>query len=342
MGRRITQLLCAISVITLAHAAPTLGIEGDHFTIDGKPQFLLLVSYFDAVRASDQSLESDFAWLRANRFDGLRIFPNWWNVTKDDGFPPDTLFDGDGNIRPAQLARLKTVLGRATAHNLIVDLSFAHETVRGLSALRDDQVGKPQGELPVNQVRADACEHAFVSVTKELLPYRNLFFDIQNEFNGRVTHLSNEEVSRFAAAIKRADPSRLLTASLANEIGPEEVAKRTNAVGVDVIAWHESRNPWRFDAMDALARAAKSVSQKPLYFGEPASFEDAGLSVDQFLVAVTKAKAGGAAAWTLHTEHGFDLHARSLRDQLTAPERQFAEQAAARLDATPWGISRNR
>ncbi|MFI5051129.1 MAG: hypothetical protein ACHQEA_14835, partial [Gaiellales bacterium] len=43
-----------------APTAPSLGIAGASFTIDGRPRFLLLVSYFDALRASDATLEADF------------------------------------------------------------------------------------------------------------------------------------------------------------------------------------------------------------------------------------------------------------------------------------------
>ena len=52
-----------------------LGVEGPRFTVDGAPRFLLVVSYFDALRASDATLAADFAWLRRHGIDGVRIFP---------------------------------------------------------------------------------------------------------------------------------------------------------------------------------------------------------------------------------------------------------------------------
>src|SRR5438132_1128764 len=77
--------------------APVLGIAGPAFTLDGRPRFLLLVSYFDALRASDAALEADFAFLRRSGVDGVRIFPNWWRCEAErqcGGHPaPDTLFE---------------------------------------------------------------------------------------------------------------------------------------------------------------------------------------------------------------------------------------------------------
>ena len=112
-----------------------LGVDGPRFTVDGTPRFLLVVSYFDALRASDATLEADFAWLRRHGIDGVRIFPNWWRcaaVRQCGGHAgDDTLMAApDGALRPAVLARLKAVLAAAGRHGLIVDLSFARETVR--------------------------------------------------------------------------------------------------------------------------------------------------------------------------------------------------------------------
>ena len=114
---------------------PVLGVDGPRFTVDGTPRFLLVVSYFDALRASDATLEADFAWLRRHGIDGVRIFPNWWRcaaVRQCGGHAgDDTLMAApDGALRPAVLARLKAVLAAAGRHGLIVDLSFARETVR--------------------------------------------------------------------------------------------------------------------------------------------------------------------------------------------------------------------
>ena len=315
---------------------PVLTIVGDRFAVNGEPRFLVFISYFDALRASSATLEKDFQYLRDSGFDGIRVFPNWWDERIETGFPSDTLLDGHGQLRPGRLDALKRVLDCAASHALLVDVSFAYETVPGISELRDDDVGKSQGELPVNHVHVDEYERGLTRIIEALRPYRNLFVDIQNEYNGRVTHLSDDEVRRLRAAIKLADPERLVTASLANEIGPAEVAQRSNAVGVDIVGWHESRNPWRFDEMDELVRRAKRGSSKPIYLGEPAPLED-GVIAENAITAVTKAKQGGAAAWTFHTHSSFDLSRGPLKDVQTGEERKFIESFAPRLRAAAWG-----
>jgi len=175
-----------------------------------------------------------------------------------------------------------------------------------------------------------------VAVTNELQTYRNIFIDIQNEFNGRITHLDKEQVKRLRDAIKKADPRRLVTASLANEIGPEEVAEDTNELELDIVAWHESRNPWHYDTMDELTRRVKGVTNKPVYFGEPA-YMDEGHGVDHFIAAVTNAKKGGAAAWTLHTQHGFDLADARFFEKISDAEKLFLDQYKRHVDQTTWG-----
>lgn len=329
----LSALLCPSWAV---FPARELAVAEGKFTVDGTARYLVFISYFDALRATPASLESDFQYLRENGFDGVRIFPNWWDLRARKEFPSDTLMDGEGNLRPDRLAVLRSVLDCAARHGFLVDVSFAYEPVEGLSELRSDQIGVPQGALPVNHVKLEAYKRGLSQVARELRVYRNILIDVQNEFNGRITHLSDDEVRELIAAIKEVDPGRLVTASLANEIAPEEVAARTNAVGADVVAWHESRNPWRFDAMDQLVERVRMATKKPVYLGEPAVMED-GLTALEFIAAVTNAKKGGAAAWTFHTRAGFDLSSRSIRDALTEQEREFVRRFRKPLHATAWG-----
>src|SRR3954454_19967477 len=101
-------ILAAAAPPAAAPAVPILGIAAAAFTIDHRPRFLLLVCYFDALRASDAALEGDFTFLRRAGLDGVRIFPNWWRCEAErqcGGHPaPDTLFEpGTGRVRPDRL-----------------------------------------------------------------------------------------------------------------------------------------------------------------------------------------------------------------------------------------------
>jgi hypothetical protein len=68
---------------TALAATLELGIDEEMFTVNGTPQFLVFVSYFDAMDVSATNLHSDFAYLRSKGVDGVRIFPNWWDVQQD-------------------------------------------------------------------------------------------------------------------------------------------------------------------------------------------------------------------------------------------------------------------
>ena len=164
-----------------------LGVERDHFTVNGQAQFLVLVSYFDALRASDETLESDFAYLKAKGINGIRIFPNWWDwndqAVPKIRFSKRTVFDAQGNLRAEPLVRLRTVLDKALAHGLIVDVSFAYEVVRDLSALTEAHLTGPSHNL-TNRVKLDAYRRGIMAVTRELKPYQHIFFDLQNEYDG--------------------------------------------------------------------------------------------------------------------------------------------------------------
>jgi len=328
--------VCGIAAMAADAERPALTISDDRFVVNGEPRFLVFVAYFDALRASAETLEGDFNFLRAVGVDGIRIFPNWWNWANMRQFPEDTVVDGNGELRPDRLSKLVEVIETAGKHALVVDVSLAYETVGGLSTLREEDLGKSQGALPVIHVDMQKYEKAVASLARHLQSYRHIFIDIQNEFNGRITHLEQEEVARLRDAIKKADPDRLVTASLANEIGPEAVARVSNELGLDVVGWHESRNPWRYDAMDELTRRAKAVTRKPIYLGEPAYMGDE-YSVENFITAVSKAKQGGAAAWTFHTQSGFDLSRQPLTALLTKDEKAFLESFKSRVDKVAWG-----
>src|SRR3954471_10410845 len=85
-----------------AAAQANLGVEGDHFTVNGQPRFLTFISYFDGLDAADSG--SDLQYLRAQGFDGVRIFPNWW-TTAGVSWAGDTLIRSDGSLDPDTVMR---------------------------------------------------------------------------------------------------------------------------------------------------------------------------------------------------------------------------------------------
>lgn len=322
-----------------APAPPAVGIAGAAFTVDGAPRFLLLVSYFDALRASDAVLDEDFRWLRAQGIDGVRIFPNWWRCEAQrrcGGHPgPDTLFEApSGGLRPDRLARLRAVLAKAAAHRLVVDLSFARETVApgpDGARLAPDAYGK--GLAAAMAALGDTAPHVVV--------------DLQNEVDhNRVFARGAADDARQVAALAHriARPGRILMVSSGE--GDVELYTFCGTPGpcpagarpMDAIAVHDTRRADWVDRTAAVAAAMRAIGDrrgvKPVYFQEPYAWQDetAADRVARFHRAAAGARTGGAAAWLFHTRSGFILRERSMKAQMAADERRAIEGLRAAVD----------
>jgi hypothetical protein len=314
--------------------APVLGVDGARFTVEGTPRFLLVVSYFDALRASDASLEADFAWLRRHRIDGVRIFPNWWRcaaVRQCGGHAgDDTLMAApDGGLRPAILKRLQAVLATAGRHGLIVDLSFARETV-----------GDAQGR----ELSASAYADGVVAAVRALGPAPHVMIDLQNEvYQNRVFgERADDDAPRVAALARRVDGGRRIVFVSTNTAEAERYTYcGVEGCPLDVLAVHDAREPNWHDRTPAVVRDLVALGARrgprPIYLQEPQAWQDerAPDRVERFLDAAARARRAGAAAWTFHTRSGFMLRdGRSLIVQLDADERTVLERLRQRVDAS--------
>lgn len=316
---------------------PALGIAGPQFTVDGTPRFLVLVSYFDAVRAPEAVLEADFAWLRKHGLDGVRIFPNWWRCGDGTcgGHPgDDTLMTPDGRLRPATLARLQAVLAAAGRHGLVVDVSFARETVRDAAGV---------------ELAPAAYADALAAALAAMGPAPHVMIDVQNEVyqNRLFADRAAEDAPQVAALAKRLDDARRIVFVSTNTAEAERYtycgvagACPPDRSPLDVIAVHDAREPNWHDRTLPVVRELVALGArrgvKPVYLQEPQAWQDerAPDRLERFLDAAARAKRAGAAAWTFHTRAGFVLRdGRSMQSQMTADERRFVESIRARVDA---------
>lgn len=312
-----------------------LGIDGARFTIDGSPRFLLVVSYFDALRASEATLEADFAWLRRHGIDGVRIFPNWWRcaaVGQCGGHAgDDTLMAAtDGGLRPPVLARLKAVLAAAGRHGLIVDLSFARETVRD-----------PQGR----ELSPAAYGDAIVAAVRALEALPHVMIDLQNEVyqNRLFAEEAAADAPRVAALARRVDGGTRIVFVSTNAAEAERYTYCSgDGCPLDVLAVHDAREPNWHDRTPAVVRELVALGARrgprPVYLQEPQAWQDerAPDRVERFLDAAARASRAGAAAWTFHTRSAFILReGRSLASQVDADERKVMEGLRHRVDARP-------
>lgn len=361
---RSLTLLFVVAAGT-ASAQPRILVEGDHFTVNGQPRFLILVSYFDAMRAapggpcpadfSQHTLQCDLKYIKeVLRFDGVRIFVNWLKIVNladptnptDNWFGADTLFTADGGIRQSALDRLLAVLDAAGAAGLVVDLTFGRDTVCAIAPTPGDNcpdssrmsLGAYQAAVP-----------AVVSIlANQSARFPHVIIDLQNERNlsdRPFQFLPDANVRQLSDAIRAGGGpiSRKLAASVATP-STAEVAGSVSAGGTDIANWHDPRDANWFALTEArvtdLRGTFTTMGVRPIYLGEPQRWQD-DRNAAHFNSAVQGAKRAGAAAWTFHTRTSFNLENTSFsaRLDLDGAQRAALEQVRNAADQVPWGAT---
>jgi hypothetical protein len=294
-----------------------LTVKKNKFCINGRPKFLLFASYFDASDAV--FLRKDLDLLHRKGFNGIRIFPNWWNEPAHSGH---TLFDSLGHIRPHRMKKLLAVINAADTRHLAVDITFCHETISGLS-IEDYKKG-------------------IIQVVKALKNYTNILYDLQNERNGHETFFSEKDIISLREKLKAIQPGILLSASEAYEATPEEDIAFVDHTRLNVVNYHEPRGGAWWDSTSSRVRRLLSAG-KPVYLGEPGRWRPgSSLTAEDLITAARAAKKAGAAAWTFHSEAGFDLDHSSYVSRLDPKvEGLFLDSLSSVMQVTPWGLNEN-
>ncbi len=117
------------------------------------------------------------------------------------------------------MARLKEILEDADALGMVIELEvFQHQSWR-------------EGNLgATDEERAKSSERALTLLTRELLPYRNLTFQLYGEMTFRTPE--------YAKLVKAADPKRLVTNSPG---GSGVLGTRQENEALDYLAPHTTR-----------------------------------------------------------------------------------------------------
>jgi len=301
--------LLALAIVLLAAGsarAQKLGIQGDRFTIDGAPKFLTFVTYFGGMGAPN--VIADLHLMKTLGFDGFRIWP-----LLDTG---PQILNGDGSVRPAEMAHFLSILDQAKQERLIVDVTFTHEHI---------------GLTPAN------TRVGLVNVAAAMRGYENVLIDIQNERNVQDRRfLSEPDIASIYQAIKAVDPARIVGCSEArgDAAGPATDAAFVARLGLDVTMLHETRSAdWYTLAVQQYVISRLRANGKPAYMQEPMTTRDSFFfypshdRAEYFLQAIAHAKLAGAAGWTFHTEVGVDFRtgAPFLEDRLREfPEPEWA------------------
>jgi hypothetical protein len=312
----------------------TLGTSGAQFTVNGTPRFLVLTSYFDALDAAQ--LDDDLSML-ARTVDGVRIFANWWDVREDgecrNAFSDTGLIErtaeGATRVRKDGLTRLHRVLRRAREHGLIVDLTFAADTVRGASKLSANEQGRvcpPAGFKNTVDWAGMAAAMGEVAAALSADEFDHVFLDLQNEAGHDWNRATDDDLARLVQAVRARAPKRLISVS-SYDPDADRQAARVAALKLSMLNFHDvprGKGWGRRTAghvtkfREALERAGVTV---PVYAGEPDP-NDHDRGTREFEAAVTGARTAGAAAWTFHHRAAYRLDERALERQLDPVRRQ--------------------
>ncbi len=172
-----------------------LTVSNTSFLRNGEPFNYTGIGFFNALYnpTFHKSAQERSQWLDKFKKYGINVLRVWAQWDNNRGFvdtaPGATLYLPDGQLRPQPLERLKVLLADADRKGMVVQLVlFSHETSEAK-----------------NKLSSQSSDRAVANITRELLPYRNLVFQIWNE--------SSERVADYYKNIKKIDPQRLVTNS---------------------------------------------------------------------------------------------------------------------------------
>jgi hypothetical protein len=307
-----------------------LGIDGNQFTLNGTPAFLLGFSYYGALGASEAVVRRDLGDFQERGFNWLRVWATW------DAYGEDvSAVDAAGQPREPYLGRLKWLVAECDRRGMVVDVTLTRGEGATRGRIRD----------------MDSHRRAVATIVEALRPYRNWYLDLANERDVRdARFVSTAELKQLRARVRELDPKRLLTASFGgHDLSEADIRKAIEEVGVDFLAPHRPRHPGSpaeteretrrvIEGMRELGTVVPVHHQEPFRRG----YTSWQPTAEDFLTDLRGAIAGGAAGWCFHNgsqrgapdeqpRRSFDLREKRLWDQLDAEERKLVNEAGSRL-----------
>jgi len=314
----ITILLPCIAVA--ANSATELGVNDTQFTLNGKPKFLLGISYYGALGAPEQFIKQDLDDIESCRFNWIRVWATWGNgiaAVDEKDEPQQPYWD-----------KLKWLVAECDRRGIIVDVTLS----RGLSGVLES---------------FEAHHRAVEALVTHLKPHRNWYLDLANERNIRDARFVDfNEIQTLRETVRRLDPKRLVTASQGGDISRDELREYLLTVRVDFVCPHRPRDPDSPKQTEAKSRQYIAWMKEigcivPVHYQEPFRRgyrpEHWEPSAQAFLTDLKQATAGGAAGWCFHNgnqrngpagnpHRSFDMRQKRLFEQLDDQEQKFLQQ----------------
>jgi hypothetical protein len=313
----------AAMVSALGDQPTVLGIEGTQFTLNGEPTFLLGISYYGALGASEDSIRSDLDDMERYGFNWLRVWATW------DMFDHDvSAVDADGEPREPFLKKLKWLVAECDQRGLVVDVTLTRSAER-IATL-------------------SAHERAVEVIVQTLKPQRNWYLDLANERDVRdKRYVPPAELKKLRELVRRLDPPRLVTASFGgHDLSERHVRESLLTIGLDFLSPHRPRNSRSPAQTEARTRECLALTKQlkrpaPVHYQEPfrRGYGRWQPTARDFLTDLRGAIAGGAAGWCFHNgaqrsapdgrpRRSFDMRDKRLFEQLDEQERKAIEAMA--------------
>lgn len=340
-GREVLLAACLLLAVVQCPGSPTncgeqpatrtrLGTEAARFTLNGRPTFLLGISYYGALGASEDTIRQDLDEMRRRGFNWIRVWATWAAFGNDV-----SAVDGEGNARPPYLEKLGRLVEECGRREMVVDVTLS----RG-----NGVTGPPRLQSLF------AHQRAVETIVTALKSQPNWYLDLSNERNIRDRrHADYADLRALRAAVGRLDPQRLVTASHAGDISRQELNEYLQTVKVDFLSPHRprhARSPAETAAktrellawMKLIGRVVPVHHQEPFRRGFSTGWEP---SAEDFATDLRQARLGEAAGWCFHNGHQrgrpddrprrcFDLRSGRLFEQLDGVEREFLDRRLAK------------
>ena len=191
----IICLLTLLPLVTSGQSKNTIAVKDLGFTLNEKPFHYTGISFFNALYnpTFNESDASRRAWLEKLGAAGINVVRVWAQWDNGRGFvdtcPACTLYEKDGRLRAEPLNKLKKLIEAADNLDMVVlFVLFQRESWNENIRLSDE-----------------ASDRAVQSLTNEIKPYRNVIFQVWNEFDHRTID--------YMKIIKAVDSARLVTNS---------------------------------------------------------------------------------------------------------------------------------
>jgi endo-1,4-beta-mannosidase len=307
-----------------ARADTVLGIQGDRFTLNGTPAFLLGFSYYSALGADEKTVGADLDEMRQLGVNWIRVWATWAAFDHDV-----SAVDREGRPREMHLKKLAWLVAECDRRGMVVDVTLS----------RGNGVTGPKRLQTL-----EAHERAVTAIVGTLKPHRNWYIDLGNERSIKdARFVSFADLKTLRALVRKLDPARLVTASSAGDI-PQAEIKDYLDTGIDFLAPHRPRQATSAAQTEAMTRSYRTWLKDagrvvPVHYQEPfrRGFGKYDPSADDFWTDLQGARKGGAAGWCFHNgdqrarkdgrpRSSFDLRDGRLFEQLDETERAFLKR----------------